>query len=472
VDVDEVAQPTLVEPTITVDVDEVAQPTLVEPTITVDVDEVAQPTLVEPTITVDVNEVAQPTFVEPTITVDVDEVAQPTLLETSTTEQIDAEIPQSDSWLGNVAASAAIAGGAAAVVTDWLSSSSTEEQNSESNNENLENSNITVDTSNDTEVHEAELLDITEVVDTNLSGNDTGASGVILTHDTDTQLEIPRDNTEVSQTDTTATQFDAVVDTVESRTDVLEANIEPSSIPDNISPVALAGGAVLIANTYNHGQKTDIISSDIPPENIDANLVATSEATSVVETLAESTASQISLTARTPKWAYVAWHIDAKDKQQAGTSQLALRLYDVTDTDLSYQTPQLVQQYECEETIKDRFVAIPASDRDYFAEIGYLNHDKNWLSISRSNIVRVFSRPYQEFWFEADAELIIHGATEPDSTVTIGGQPIKLKQDGTFHLRIPFTEELIDYVMTAVAKNGEKAKTIHMHFEQNGEDRG
>ncbi|MBV6625362.1 MAG: DUF4912 domain-containing protein [Rivularia sp. (in: Bacteria)] len=179
--------------------------------------------------------------------------------------------------------------------------------------------------------------------------------------------------------------------------------------------------------------------------------------------------SNILLANRTPKWAYASWNIAPADReamQNQGANQLVLRLYDVTDVDLSYQNPKLVQQYECEETVTHRYVAIPNANRDYITEIGYLTRDKDWLLVSRSPIVRVFSRPHKDFWFEADAELIIHGATEPGASVTIDGHNIKVKQDGTFHLRVPFTESSIDYLITAVAPDSEQAKTIHMQFSQ------
>ncbi|MEH1977263.1 MAG: DUF4912 domain-containing protein [Nostoc sp.] len=184
--------------------------------------------------------------------------------------------------------------------------------------------------------------------------------------------------------------------------------------------------------------------------------------------------SSIVLTPRTPKWAYVSWHISKTQSealQQQGASQLVVRLYDVTGIDLSYQSPQLVQQYECEEVARDRFVAIPVSDRDYIVEIGYIadSHAYGgklpWLLIARSPNVRVFSRPHGDFWFVADAELIIHGATEPNTNVNIGGHTIKIKPDGTFHLRLPFSDGLMDYLIT-VAADGESTRTIHKKFSQ------
>ncbi len=104
--------------------------------------------------------------------------------------------------------------------------------------------------------------------------------------------------------------------------------------------------------------------------------------------------SSIVLTARTFQWAEVSWEISETKKaalQQQGGSQLVVRLYDVTGIDLSYQNPQFVQQYECQETANDRFVEIPISDRDYIAEIGYVADGDRWLFIARSAIVRVFS---------------------------------------------------------------------------------
>lgn len=41
----------------------------------------------------------------------------------------------------------------------------------------------------------------------------------------------------------------------------------------------------------------------------------------------------------------------------------------------------------------------------------------------------------KDFWLVADCELIVYGATEPDAKVTIRGQAIELRADGTFTLR-------------------------------------
>jgi hypothetical protein len=77
-----------------------------------------------------------------------------------------------------------------------------------------------------------------------------------------------------------------------------------------------------------------------------------------------------------------------------------------------------------------------------------------------------FGVPPRKFWLVADAELIVYGATEPDATVTIGGRPIKLNEDGTFRFQMSFQDGLIDYPIMAVAVDGEQTRNIHMKFNR------
>ena len=250
---------------------------------------------------------------------------------------------------------------------------------------------------------------------------------------------------EVTDEETTNVVPDAVnldVTTDEKPTDENVASVNPIAVAGSVA--AATATTALVSGIWNNDAAND-------------KLADSEDETAIV------------LTPRTPRWAYTAWKISTanlQQLQQQNDSQLILRLYDVTDVDLSYQTPHLIQQYECEISINHRYVAIPKGDRNYMVEIGYLSNDQRWLSLARSEITRVFSRPQQDFWFEADAELIIHGATEPGATVTIAGNPINVKPNGTFHLRIPFTEEVMEYLMMSSAANSNKAKTINMKFTQ------
>ncbi len=303
--------------------------------------------------------------------------------------------------------------------------------------------------------------------------------------------------------------------------------------------------------------------------------------------------SRIVLMPRDPQWAYTYWDIPnghKEDSRRQGGQQLALRIYDVTEINLEYQSPHSIQEYPCDELAREWYLPLPVSDRDYIVDIGYRCADGRWLVLARSAPVHVppvypsdwiedyfvtvnidedlrgktvlelvppakrmaasaataatggnysnviydeifgmaqgteaqrvagslygsmqavpiaeqsissyvfpsgvgmwavptvsgltmsgvgmsgvgFSasavpiRPRQ-FWLIADAELIVYGATEPDATVTIGGEPIKLNPDGTFRFQMSFQDGLIDYPIMAVAADGEQTRSIDMKFNR------
>ncbi len=102
--------------------------------------------------------------------------------------------------------------------------------------------------------------------------------------------------------------------------------------------------------------------------------------------------SRIVLLPRDPQWSYVYWDIPNEHKQdlrRQGGIRLALRFYDVTDVDMSYQRPHSLQQYEIDELSREWYLPIPVSDRDYMAEIGYVAADGRWLMLARSLPVHV-----------------------------------------------------------------------------------
>jgi hypothetical protein len=75
----------------------------------------------------------------------------------------------------------------------------------------------------------------------------------------------------------------------------------------------------------------------------------------------------------------------------------------------------------------------------------------------------------RQFWFRADAELIIYGATEPTAVVTSGGRRIPLQPDGTFYIRMHFPDGLHDFPLEAVAEDGEQRRAIRLTFERRTE---
>jgi len=73
----------------------------------------------------------------------------------------------------------------------------------------------------------------------------------------------------------------------------------------------------------------------------------------------------------------------------------------------------------------------------------------------------------KKFWFQLDAELIVYGATEPNAHVTLQGEPIKLRPDGTFTMRfsLPDSRQIIPAV--AASADGVEERTIVLAVERN-----
>lgn len=112
--------------------------------------------------------------------------------------------------------------------------------------------------------------------------------------------------------------------------------------------------------------------------------------------------SRVVLMPRDPQWAYTYWDIPNEHKEELrrqGGQQLALRIYDVTEINLEYQSPHSIQEYPSDELAREWYLPIPVSDRDYVVDIGYRCVDGRWLVLARSAPVRV-PPVYPSDWIE------------------------------------------------------------------------
>ncbi len=111
---------------------------------------------------------------------------------------------------------------------------------------------------------------------------------------------------------------------------------------------------------------------------------------------------RIVLLPRDPQWAYAYWDITNERKEALrtqGGQQLALRLYDVTDINMEYQSPHSIQEYPLDEMAREWYLSIPVSDREYLLDIGYRCADGRWLVIARSAEIRI-PPVYPSDWLE------------------------------------------------------------------------
>ncbi|MEH2068877.1 MAG: DUF4912 domain-containing protein [Nostoc sp.] len=112
--------------------------------------------------------------------------------------------------------------------------------------------------------------------------------------------------------------------------------------------------------------------------------------------------SRIVLLPRDPQWAYTYWDVPNEHKQELrrqGGQQLALRIYDVTDINIDFQSPHSIQEYPADELAREWYLPVPVSDRDYTIDVGYRAVDGRWLVLARSAKVRI-PPVYPSDWIE------------------------------------------------------------------------
>jgi len=73
----------------------------------------------------------------------------------------------------------------------------------------------------------------------------------------------------------------------------------------------------------------------------------------------------------------------------------------------------------------------------------------------------------RQFYFDVDAELIVFGSTHPDAHVTIGTEPVKVRNDGTFSIRLPFPDRRQVLPATAKSRDGVDEQTVVIAVERN-----
>lgn len=73
----------------------------------------------------------------------------------------------------------------------------------------------------------------------------------------------------------------------------------------------------------------------------------------------------------------------------------------------------------------------------------------------------------RDFYFDIDAEMIVYGITCPDAYVTMAGEPVKLRPDGTFTARVGLPERRQVIPVVASSSDGVEEQTIVLGIERN-----
>jgi len=213
------------------------------------------------------------------------------------------------------------------------------------------------------------------------------------------------------------------------------------------------------------------------------------------------------------------------------TARPILRLMDVTSEDTTSASERHIRDIEIHGGVNNWYIDVTTPPRSYRIDIGYLARKGKFFVLARSNVVstpkagvsdvldenwtsvqeqfqKIYSqsggnsgnsgssndlrdlfeerlrRPMQglslqslgtgalaslgrDFHFEIDAELIVYGSTEPNARVTLQGEPVQLRPDGTFTVRfsLPDSRQIIPAV--AASPDGVEERTIVLAVERN-----
>ena len=73
----------------------------------------------------------------------------------------------------------------------------------------------------------------------------------------------------------------------------------------------------------------------------------------------------------------------------------------------------------------------------------------------------------REFEFEVDAHMIVHGSTDPQANVSVGGEPVHVEADGTFVLKMDLPDRRQVLPVIASSRDGTEQRTTVLAIERN-----
>jgi len=212
-------------------------------------------------------------------------------------------------------------------------------------------------------------------------------------------------------------------------------------------------------------------------------------------------------------------------------AQPILRLLSVTSGTSTTTSERVLREIVIHGGVKNWYVDIQGPPRTYRLEIGYLSAGGRFFSLARSNVVntpaaaagdtldahwqdvlkdcdKIYAmsggfateggNELQELFeerlrrpmgppgtsrfeagadslvprdhnlrFQVDAEIVIHGVTHSEARVTLQGEPLKLRPDGTFSVRLDMPNRRQVIPLVASTRDGVEQRTIVLAVERN-----
>ena len=223
-----------------------------------------------------------------------------------------------------------------------------------------------------------------------------------------------------------------------------------------------------------------------------------------------------------PFWLHAWWEISAniitRIRAAMGylwhTADPVLRLYRLRQDAAGGRSTEFVNDFLIHGGIYNWFLNVDDPPGTFFVEIGYRSRDKQFFSLVSSNTVETPQNYIQEsmgwsesgwnmltastqvspfesgsidaeaassaknaaasasrrrsgFDLQVDAEVVIKGRTSPDVQLTVRGERIWVREDGSFLIRYHLPERRHVFPVAAVSRDGIDTKTIVLTVERN-----
>lgn len=215
---------------------------------------------------------------------------------------------------------------------------------------------------------------------------------------------------------------------------------------------------------------------------------------------------------------------------KSGAVKPILRVYDVTDLEFNGKNAHWSFDVDVFLDARSWYVNVGIPSRSYLVDLGLLDENGNFYLIARSNLVKApkdgpsdvideqwmgidFEEMYilsgglgvglssaelrerkkifleqtqssvgasenhsagwakreekkRKFFFEVETELIVYGRTEPDAKVTLNGEPLALRSDGTFSLRYYLPDGKKNLPIKAVSSDGVDTRSATIQVDK------
>lgn len=228
-------------------------------------------------------------------------------------------------------------------------------------------------------------------------------------------------------------------------------------------------------------------------------------------------------------WIRVQWDLTRDSIRRAETrlgadwhsAVPALRLFEVSTDDVNSVSDVRIKDVLIEAGVNTWYVHVPPDARTYRLHIGYRTASGTFFALAKSNVCTMpvlnkkvassrnghpggnghspggirdsqateadgrlgrplgFSslshfgpaateeREKGEFSFTLETELIVHGSTRPGSMLTVHGDPVDLRDDGSFTIRVNQPEGRQVIAFTALSPRGSERRMIVLGIERN-----